>query len=212
MPAIKDPPKEAHDNSTAGAPWKSRAADTQTHNMAKLLKLTAAFFLAGTVILFLWHQSYPNDVLLSLTITFGTIAYHFIMRLLVGLVFRTAMHNKADYRKRWYRVSKRELAIYEKLRVKKWKSKMPTYDPTLFDPQIHSWDEIAQAMCQAELVHETIVVFSFLPIVGDIWFGAYPVFIVTSILAAWLDAMFVIMQRYNRQRVLKLLNHKSTIH
>ncbi len=134
------------------------------------------------------------------------------MRLLVGLVFRTAMHNRADYRKRWYRVSKRELAIYEKLRVKKWKSKMPTYDHTLFNPQIHSWDEIAQAMCQAELVHETIVVFSFLPIVGGIWFGAYPVFIVTSILAAWLDAMFVIMQRYNRQRVLKLLNHKSTVH
>lgn len=212
MPAIKDAPKEAHVNSAAGAPLKSRAPASQTHNMAKLLKLTAAFFLAGTVILFLWHQSYPSDNLLSLTITFGTIAYHFIMRLLVGLAFRTAMHNRADYRKQWYRVSKRELAIYEKLRVKKWKSKMPTYDPPLFDPQIHSWDEIAQAMCQAELVHETIIVLSFLPIVGGIWFGAYSVFIVTSILAAWLDAMFVIMQRYNRQRVLKLLNHKSTIH
>lgn len=119
MPAIKDPPKEAHDNSTAGAPRKSRTPASQTHNIAKLLKLTAAFFLAGTVILFLWHQSYPNDVLPSLTITFGTIAYPFIMCLLVGLVFRTAMHNRADYRKRWYRVSKRELAIYEKLRVKK---------------------------------------------------------------------------------------------
>lgn len=212
MPAIKNPPKEAHNNSAAGTPRKTRTPASQTHNMAKLLKLTAAFFLAGTVILFLWYQSYPNDVLLSLSITFGTIAYHFIMRLLVGLVFRTVMHNRANYRKRWYRVSKRELAIYEKLQVKKWKSKMPTYDPTLFDPQIHSWDEIAQAMCQAELVHETIVVFSFLPIVGGIWFGAYPVFIVTSILAAWLDAMFVIMQRYNRQRVLKLLNHKSTVH
>ena len=212
MPAIKDAPKEAHVNSAAGAPRENRAPANQAHNMAKLLKLTAAFFLAGTVILFLWHQSYPNDVLLSLTITFGTIAYHSIMRLLVGLVFRTAMHNKADYRKRWYRVSKRELAIYEKLRVKKWKSKMPTYDPTLFDPQIHSWDEIAQAMCQAELVHETIIVLSFLPIVGGIWFGAYSVFIVTSILAAWLDAMFVIMQRYNRQRVLKLLSHKGPIH
>ena len=119
MPAIKDPPKEAHDNSAAGTPRKIRTPASQTHNMAKLLKLTAAFFLAGTVILFLWHQSYPNDVLLSLAITFGTIAYPFIMCLLVGLVFRTAMHNRADYRKRWYQVSKRELAIYEKLRVKK---------------------------------------------------------------------------------------------
>lgn len=212
MPAIKESPQKAHINSTPGMAWENRAAATQTHNMAKLLKLTAAFFLAGTVMLSLWYHAAPSDILLSLAITFGTIAYHFMMRLLVGLVFRTTMHNRANYRKRWYQVSKRELAIYENLRVKKWKSKMPTYDPTLFDPRIHSWDEIAQAMCQAELVHETIVILSFLPIVGGIWFGAYPVFIVTSILAAWLDAMFVIMQRYNRQRVLKLLNHKSAIH
>ena len=211
MPAIKDTPQEAPVSLAADALRKSHAPVSQALNMAKLLKLTAAFFLAGTVILFLWHQSYPNDVLLSLTITFGTIAYHFIMRLLVGLVFRTAMHNRADYRKRWYQVSKRKLAIYEKLRVKKWKSKMPTYDPTLFDPQIRSWDEIAQVMYQAELVHETFVVFSFLPIVGGIWFGAYPVFIATSILAAWLDTMFVIMLRYNRQRVLRFLNRKSTM-
>lgn len=211
MPAIKESPQKAHIDSTPGMAREHHAAATQTHNMAKLLKLTAVFFLVGTVMLSLWYHAAPSDILLSLAITFGTIAYHFMMRLLVGLVFRTAMHNRANYRKRWYQVSKRELAIYENLRVKKWKSKMPTYDPTLFDPRIHSWNEIAQAMCQAELVHETIIILSFLPIVGGIWFGAYPVFIVTSILAAGLDTMFVIMQRYNRQRVLKLLNHKGTI-
>ena len=131
------------------------------------------------------------------------------MRLLIGLVFHSVMQNKADYGKRWYQVGKWEMAVYEKLKVKTWKKKMPTYDRTHFDPQTHTWAEIAQAMCQAERVHEMIVVGSFLPIVGGIWFGAYPVFIVTSVLAATCDMMFVMMQRYNRQRIMKLLKHES---
>lgn len=131
------------------------------------------------------------------------------MRLMVGLAFHATMRNKADYRKRWYQVSKREMAVYEKLKVKQWKRRMPTYDPALFDPRLHTWEEIVQAMCQAELVHETIAVLSFLPILAGIWFGEYPVFIVTSVLSAACDIVFVIMQRYNRQRVTKLLNRKS---
>ena len=132
------------------------------------------------------------------------------MRLLTGLVFRSVMQNKSDYRKRWYQVSEFEMTIYEKLDVKKWKRRMPTYDHTLFDPQRRTWSEIAQAMCQAELVHETIVVLSFLPILAGIWLGVYPVFIVTSVLAAMFDMLFVVMQRYNRQRITMLLERKST--
>ena len=86
---------------------------------------------------------------------------------------------------------------------------MPTYDRTLFDPRVHTWVEIAQAMCQAELIHETIALLSFLPIAAGIWFGAYPVFIVTSALAAGCDMLFVMMQRYNRQRIMKLLERES---
>jgi len=49
----------------------------------------------------------------------------------------------------------------------------------------------------------------FLPIAEGIWFGAYPVFIVTSVLAAGCDTLFVMMQRYNRQRIMKLLERES---
>ena len=145
----------------------------------------------------------------SLVITLGTISYHIIMRLLVGFLFQSVMRNRADYHKRWYQVSRREMAVYEKLHVKKWKRRMPTFDRTAFDPQLHSWTEIAQAMCQAELVHETIILLSFLPIAEGVWFGSWSVFIVTSILAAGCDLMFVMMQRYNRQRVMRLLNAEA---
>ena len=177
--------------------------------MAKIVKGIAAFSLAATVILAISYKVTSSGILLPLAITSGTIAYHFVMRLMVGLAFHATMRNKADYRKRWYQVSKREMAVYEKLKVKKWKRRMPTYDPALFDPRLHTWEEIVQAMCQAELVHETIAVLSFLPILAGIWFGEYPVFIVTSVLSAACDMVFVIMQRYNRQRVTKLLNRKS---
>jgi hypothetical protein len=177
--------------------------------MAKIVKGIAAFSLAATVILAISYKVTSSGILLPLAITSGTIAYHFVMRLMVGLAFHATMRNKADYRKRWYQVSKREMAVYEKLKVKQWKRRMPTYDPALFDPRLHTWEEIVQAMCQAELVHETIAVLSFLPILAGIWFGEYPVFIVTSVLSAACDMVFVIMQRYNRQRVTKLLNRKS---
>ena len=125
----------------------------------------------------------------------------------MGLVFNLTMNNKANYKKRWYQVSHWERSLYETLKVKKWKGKMPTYETSLFDPKKHTWEEIIQAMCQAELVHETIVVLSFLPILAGIWFGDFPVFIITSLVAAMVDMSFVIMQRYNRQRIMKVMRN-----
>ena len=170
--------------------------------------LLASLPIAGTAILSVLYMKTYYEVFLSLAITFGTISYHVVMRLLVGLAFCIVMKNRADYKKRWYHVSGHEMAVYERLNVKKWKRRMPTYDRTLFDPRLHTWEKIAQAMCQAELVHETIALLSFLPIIAGIWFGAYPVFVVTSVLAAGCDMLFVMMQRYNRQRIMTLLQRE----
>ena len=141
----------------------------------------------------------------SYAITFGTFLYHFAMRLTVGYVIDRVMDNSADYTKSWYQLRPFETKVYKTLGIKKWKGNMPTYNPTLFDPKLHSWDEIAQAMCQAEIVHEVIILFSFLPLLAAIPFGSFPVFLITSILAAMYDLTFVIMQRYNRPRILRYL-------
>lgn len=110
--------------------------------------LLAVFPIAGTVLLSVLYRETTCEVFLPLAITFGTIAYHIVMRLLVGLAFRIAMQNQADYKKRWYQVGRHEMSIYEKLNIKNWKCRMPTYDRTLFDPRLHTWKKIAQAMCQ----------------------------------------------------------------
>lgn len=173
--------------------------------MARKHKSAAALSVVSTIILVVLYNEIQSSVLLSLTITMGTISYHLVMRLIVGTVFQLTMHNEADVNKRWYRVGERELAIYDKINVKKWNKRMPTYDNSAFDPKKHSWDEIAQAMCQAELVHEVNILMSFLPIVEGVWFGDYLIFVITSVLAAGYDLAFVMMQRYNRQRIMKLI-------
>ena len=178
--------------------------------MAKKITRAALFFMIGTVILTVFYEKTAYGPVLSLAITFGTASYHLVMRLLVGGAFQAVMQNHADLRKRWYRVGRREMAVYEALKVKRWKRRMPTYDNALFDLRLHTWNEVAQAMCQAELVHETIALLSFLPIAAGLRFGAYPVFIVTSVLSAGYDLLFVMMQRYNRQRIMVLRERKRT--
>ena len=141
---------------------------------------------------------------LSLCISFGTVFYHLAMRLAVGHIYDHAMQNRANLSSRYWQLRPWEKDLYEKLGVKKWKGNMPTYDPELFSPQKHSWEEIAQAMCQAELVHTTIIPLSFLPLLTVPVFGAFPVFLITSLLAALFDSFFVMAQRYNRPRLVRI--------
>ena len=141
----------------------------------------------------------------AFTITFGTFFYHFAMRLAVGHGINAIMKNKADLHKGRYQLRPFEVRLYKALKVKRWKVFMPSYAPENFDPTRHSWAEIAQAMCQAELVHEVIIVLSFAPLLAAIPFGAFPVFLITSVLAAMYDLCFVIIQRFNRPRIMKLI-------
>lgn len=178
--------------------------------MAKKFKSAVLLALIVTIVTVGLYNMTSSGMLLSIAITMGTVSYHLVMRLCVGTVFQFAMHNNADLSKRWYKVGKREIFFYKKINIKKWKRRMPTYNNSIFDPKVHSWDEIAQAMCQAELVHETIALLSFVPISFGILFGDFPMFIITSVLAAGCDLVFVMMQRYNRQRIMKLIKRRRT--
>lgn len=172
--------------------------------MPAKMKLTAVISLVMTALFAVFYITSAEDVFLTFAISFATVTYHFAMRLAVGKTVDMIFHNKMDHNKKWFRVGKAEQHFYNLLRVRKWKGKMPTYDLKAFDPKIHSWDEIADATCQSEIVHEIIMVLSFLPILASVWFGALPVFVITSVLSACFDCIFVMMQRYNRPRIVKV--------
>ncbi len=177
--------------------------------MKKTVYLISAASVLLTVVSIVLYCCLKMDAAYSFAVTFGTTAYHFMMRLAVGGIIDTFMQNHADYSKRWYQCRPWETRLYKRLHMQQWKHWIPSFQPDYFDPKKHSWDEIAQAMCQAELVHEVNVILSFLPIVFSYWFGALAVFIVTSLLAALFDMIFVIMQRYNRPRILRLIQKKK---
>ena len=149
-----------------------------------------------------WH--FGGSLLLTLAITFGTTAYHFCMRLLVGALVCGVMGKRVDVWKWWFRPRTFEEPLYRRLQVRRWKGRMPAYEPSLFSPEVHSWEEIAREMCRAEVTHEVIAVLSFLPLIMAPVFGAFWVFFLTSVAAAGFDLLFVAIQRYNRPRVLRV--------
>ncbi len=176
--------------------------------MPKIMKRISCISIIAITCCYFLYEMTNSKISFILAITFGTTAYHFLVRLLIGTIFDIVMQNKADYKKRWYRVTEREMQLYKTIKVKRWKQKMPTYDKEVFDVSKHSWDEIVQATCQSELVHETNIVFSFVPLIASRWFGAFEVFFITSVLSAIFDLIFVIMQRFNRARIIKVMKTK----
>lgn len=182
----------------------------QTKNLPLILNIITALLLAAAAF-FIWiHVTTRSDLSLTLAITFATTAYHFAIRLLTGFLFQHTMKNRADLTRPWYQLRPFEQKLYRTLRVKTWKGKLPTYYPDLFDTTLHTLPELAGAMCQAELVHEVIIPLSLLPILISHWFHALPIFLLTSLAAALFDLLLVITQRYNRGRILRILNKKKT--
>lgn len=174
--------------------------------MPKVMKAITTGCILATLLTTVIYQNSSSGLFLTLAITFGTVTYHFVMRLLTGWFVMIFMKNKADHTKQWYQLHPWERTFYKKIKIKKWKNKMPTYRPEDFSPKEHTWNEIAQTMCQSEVGHEWIIVFSFLPVFASRWFGAFWVFMITSVISAVFDMVFVMMQRYNRDRIMKLIN------
>ena len=177
----------------------------QKKNWFPIILITTAAVTAGaTVLLAALYHFHPQGWLLSAAITFGTTCYHFSMRLLVGAL----IPNRFDPGSRWFQPRKAETALYKKLRDKRWKDHLPTYDPRLFSMQDNTLEGIVKNTCQAEIVHEVIIVCSFLPMLASLLWGEFWVFAATTVIAALLDSTFVMLQRYNRPRLMRLLGKK----
>ena len=166
------------------------------------LALVTGILSAGSLIAYLiWGDS----AVFTLFISFFTTFFHFSMRLIVGAL----VPNRFDPNAKWFQPSKWETAFYKKLKLKHWKDHMPTYNPALFSLENNSLEQIAKNMCQAEVVHEVIILCSFLPMLFIIPWGEFWVFFITSVAAALFDGVFVMLQRYNRPRILKLLKYQN---
>ena len=174
-----------------------------------IMKCTAALLCAATLILSSAYLLLRWNWLLAAAISFGTTAYHFVMRLAVGYFLPKITNYDFDYQHPWFRPRSWEQAFYQKLRLRRWKGKLPTYAPDQFSLEENSLHRIIQNMCGAEVVHEIIMLLSFLPVFTIPLFGEPVVFWTTSVCAALFDSLFVMAQRYNRPRLVRLFQRKS---
>ena len=152
-----------------------------------------------------------NPAVEVVTITIGVTLYHFAMRLAVGSIINFIMKNEADYNNAWFRTKSFEVKLYKRICVHKWKKYLPTYNPDTFDVSKKTVKEIIGATCQSEIVHEIIMILSLLPIASIPFLGGAAAMIVTSVLSMLFDSLFVILQRYNRPKLIRVLErfHKS---
>ena len=171
----------------------------------KMIFITALSAIVFAVVLPLFIVT-KSAALEILTITVGVTLYHFAMRLAIGTAVNLIMKNQADHTRAWFREKRFEEKLYRCLRVREWKEYLPTYRPQTFDASKKTVRELIGATCQAEVVHEIIMVLSLLPIAFIPLLGGAAAMIVTSVLSMLFDSLFVILQRYNRPKLVRVMS------
>lgn len=161
----------------------------------------------GALVFFLLYRSSRQSRMLSLAVSLLTFFYHLAMRLTVGETVTVLYRNKSFPQNRLgFRLYSFEEGLYRKLKVRKWEKHIITAKPEQFDLNLVGPEELLHNVMQAELVHRIIMVLSFAPLLLIIPFGAPWAFILTSAAASFSDGIFVIVQRYNRPKVMRYLD------
>ena len=157
-----------------------------------------------------YRNIYKNEVILWTGITAFTIMYHFWVRIIMGNVsklFKKHIH----YKQGWFQEKAFEKKLYKFLRVKEWKDKALTYNPESFSLKEHSLEEIASTMAKSEVDHWINEVISLSTILFAIPWGKLWLFTITAIAAMIFDSQFIIIQRYNRPRIVKILERREKV-
>lgn len=143
-----------------------------------------------------------HDAVLWVGITTFTILYHFEGRILMGLVTKRLPIRHSHP---WFKERKFEMSLYKFLRIRKWKEKVLTYDPAAFSVENHTMEEIANTMSKAETDHWINELISLSTLIFGVIWGEFWIFLVTAVIAMLFDAQFIVVQRYNRPKVIRAM-------
>ncbi len=147
-----------------------------------------------------------HDAVLWVGIVAFMILYHFGLRIAFGLVTKML---PIKYYHRWYKQRRFEKKLYKLLRVRRWKDKVLTFEPDKYDFKNRTLEELATTMAKSELDHWINEVISIASIFFTFIWGCFSAFFITAVAAMLFDAQFIIVQRYNRPIVLKLMSMKE---
>lgn len=174
--------------------------------MKRVMYAVSAVSLALMFLFFGLAAGTRAGIFLTLGITALTVCYHFTVRLVVGNILDLFQF---DCRSKWFAQLPFEEKLYKGLGVRRWKEYLPTYDEKRYSMSSNSLLDIASATCRSEVVHEINVLASLAAMLFAALFGDFWVFCVTSLLGAAFDLAFVIVQRYNRPRLLRAYGRRK---
>lgn len=137
-----------------------------------------------------------------------TIMYHFWVRIIMGNVLKL-FKKHITYKQYFFKEKKFEKKFYDLIKVKLWKDKVLTYAPQEFDLKENSLETVANNMAKAELDHWINSLIS----ISTIFFGfisnVFWPFVVSAIFAMAFETQFIVLQRYNRPRVVKIIEREE---
>ena len=169
--------------------------------MYSSIALTAVM---AAVFLYLYYSKIlENTFTLWAGIVSLMIFYHFGLRIFMGEITKLF---KISNTHPWFKERSFEKKLYKWLRVRKWKDKVLTFDPEAYDFKNRTLEQLATTMAKSETDHWINEVISLTSILFFFVFGNLPAFIISAVAAMLFDAQFIIVQRFNRPIVLKLMN------
>jgi len=141
-------------------------------------------------------------------VVFFTIMYHLWLRIIMGNVNKLFNIN---YNMWWFKEKSFDKPICKFFRVKKWKGKALTYNPELFSLKNCSLHDIANTTCKVETDHLVNVLISLSTILFSLLWGWWWIFAISAFCAILFDMQFVLIQRHNRPRILRLIKRQKQI-
>ena len=186
-------------------------AKTKKSGPAIFMYCVIAICLIISIICFIlyYRNIYKNEIILLIGIVTFTIMYHFWVRIIMGNVSKL-FKKHINYKQAFFQEKKFEKGLYNFLCVKEWKGKALTYNPEAFSLKDNSLEEIANTMIKSEVDHWINELISVTTIFFSvIWPNLFWAFLISAIVAMIFDSQFIIIQRYNRPRVIKILEKKE---
>lgn len=164
--------------------------------------------------IFCWgvYAKTAHQAALIACLIFAAFTAHFLIIYTFTPLTNAFLGKRIHYSLPWFRPKRFEKALYARLGVKRWKSHIPTYNYDEFSLSKHTPEEVIQNMCYAEAVHEVIFAASYLPVLLGLMFSHVLLFLVTSCLFSIVHLFFVIVQRYNRPRLVRLYELRQSRH
>lgn len=151
-------------------------------------------------------KKFENSTVLWCGIVAFMIVYHFWVRLICGNISKLFT---IDYRWGFFKEKKFEKHLYKLLRVKKWKDKALTYNPSDFSLKDNSIEKIISVTAKSEVDHWINEIISVCSLLFSLIWGQFWIFLLSAIVAMIFDSQFILIQRYNRPRLIRLMNKNN---